>query len=542
PSWKTKLDLLVRSSASARSGRATPFTEEKAGLESTALGADIAIARPRSQEVESPFRQAAREMLEGIADGLTKSKLFAPIEPTDSLSAALSGETVTAAPSPTLGGLKRAAAWGGLGLLLALPIDWLLAWGVATFPPTSLDPVAGVDGEDVEGEAQLDLQQSAAGTEVGFNGGQFTESHAENRAATAAILAAARSENPSFNNQLLDEKLALYQERIRTSGVPDVLIVGSSRAMRGIDPATLQQAIAKQGDRELEIFNFGINGATAKVVDLILRQILPPEQLPKLIIWADGARAFNSGRPDRTYEAIASSAGYQQLQAGDFPGLESRSSRDRAAVSWQTAGQTLASAYQNFDRGLNETLAGFSRAYGKREDLKDWLRSRPLEGLLGPSLELETAPAVTEVVNVREAIDLDGFLPLAVRFDPETYYNSHPRVAGAYDSDYDSFNIEGEQYEALAQLTEYLNQYQIELVLVNLPLTRDYLDPVRRKYEQEFIQQMQQAAIQHGLIFRDLGQTWLTEYDLFSDPSHLNRYGADRVSLYLARDPVIPWQ
>ncbi|MDY6785573.1 MAG: DUF1574 domain-containing protein [Cyanobacteriota bacterium] len=542
PAWKVQLDLLSLSSGAAKTSNATPFPSEKATLENAVLGTETAIAPP-SQPADSPLRQAARSMLGDLANGLAKSQLFVPIEQTDSLSAALSGESAGGtSPVWMARELKKVALWGGLGLLLAVPIDWLLAWTVTTFPPLENESVALPASQETESDVPGEVSEVGDG----FNGEGFTGSRVENEAATAAILATARSENPSFNNQLLDEKLALYQERIRTSGVPDVLIVGSSRAMRGIDPATLQRAIAQQSDRELEVFNFGINGATAKVVELILRQVLTPEQLPKLIIWADGARAFNSGRPDRTYEAIASSAGYQRLQAGDFPGME-REPRSRpgtfreTSLNWQRMGQTLTNAYQSVDGGLNQTLASLSRAYRKREELKDWLRSRPLEGLLGPSLEDEISPDVREVADVREAIDLDGFLPLGVRFDPETYYTSHPRVAGAYDSDYDSFNIEGEQYEALAELTDYLKQYQIELVFVNLPLTNDYLDPVRRQHEEEFVEHMQQAAIEHGLIFRDLGQTWLTEYDLFSDPSHLNRYGADRVSLYLARDSMIPW-
>jgi hypothetical protein len=294
------------------------------------------------------------------------------------------------------------------------------------------------------------------------------------------------------------------------------------------------------------VFNFGINGATARVVDLMLRQVLTPDQLPKLIIWADGARAFNSGRPDRTYEAIASSPGYQQLQAGTFPNLSQPNSSDRTTTnegfSLRGVGQTLKNTYKSVDRGLNDTLAGLSSTYSQREQLQNWLRSHPLSWLPGTSIESETPATSAELADVREAIDLDGFLPLSVRFNPATYYADHARVTGAYDSDYDSFNIEGDQDEALRNLTQFLNQHQVELVFVNLPLTNEYLDPIRRKHEQEFIAQMQQAAIQNGLIFRDLAQRWPTEYDLFSDPSHLNRYGADRVSLHLAQDAAIPWQ
>jgi hypothetical protein len=82
--------------------------------------------------------------------------------------------------------------------------------------------------------------------------------------------------------------------------------------LRGIDPAALDKALATQGYPNVDVFNFGINGATAKVVDFIIRRVLERSELPKLIIWADGSRAFNSGRDDLTFKAIAASAGYQQ--------------------------------------------------------------------------------------------------------------------------------------------------------------------------------------------------------------------------------------
>lgn len=117
----------------------------------------------------------------------------------------------------------------------------------------------------------------------------------------------------SFNNSLLEQKLAQYQLRCLQHGVPDMLVVGSSRALRGINPQVLRRSLIDRGYRNPQIYNFGINGATAQVVDSILRQLLTPQQLPKLVIWADGARAFNSGRIDRTYETIASSDRYRQL-------------------------------------------------------------------------------------------------------------------------------------------------------------------------------------------------------------------------------------
>uniref|UniRef100_A0ACD5GW23 Uncharacterized protein n=1 Tax=Desertifilum tharense IPPAS B-1220 TaxID=1781255 RepID=A0ACD5GW23_9CYAN len=53
-----------------------------------------------------------------------------------------------------------------------------------------------------------------------------------------------------------------------------MLIVGSSRALRGIDPVALREALAAQGYADVSVYNFGVNGATAQVVDLIVRRIL----------------------------------------------------------------------------------------------------------------------------------------------------------------------------------------------------------------------------------------------------------------------------
>lgn len=79
-------------------------------------------------------------------------------------------------------------------------------------------------------------------------------------------------------------------------------------------------------------------------------------------------------------------------------------------------------------------------------------------------------------------------------------------------------------------------------MFLNLPLTQEYLDPIRLAHEQTFQQYMLQEALrQPGFIFRNLNDLWLKQYDYFSDPSHLNRYGAYAISRRVAQDPMIPW-
>jgi len=477
---------------------------------------------------------------------LCSTQIFIPFDSTANQTPSLQPSVRSLSSS----GLKGAIAWGVLGLLLTVQVDWLLGRFLAAhLHPSSPTPTAqslsspkfsiSARAATAPASPDLSLQKSSPPPAESFNREQFTAEN-EKAAAKAAILAAARSSNPSLNNRLLDEKLALYQERIRQNGVPDVLIVGSSRAMRGIDPSTLQVAMSKRGYEDLEIFNFGINGATAQVVDFLLRQLLTSEQLPKLIIWADGARAFNSGRPDQTYEAIASSVGYQEVKAGNFNTNSAQTSQ--ATSTLKTLNRQLVENYRAVDRTLNNTLAQLSAVYPQREQFKAWLKQQWVEQVPNLSGEMEETAHLAELTSVHEAIDVDGFLPLSIRFNPDTYYSLHPKVAGAYDSDYNSFALEGRQYNALRELTQFLNQQQVTMVFVNLPLTNEYLDPVRSKYEQEFRGSMQNIAAKHGFVFRDFAQRWTTEYDFFSDPSHLNRYGAYQVSLHLARDLQIPWQ
>lgn len=127
----------------------------------------------------------------------------------------------------------------------------------------------------------------------------------------------------SFSSDLLDEQLELYLSYVAAVGPPDVLIVGSSRALQGVDPKQLKQSLAQTGHSGLKVFNFSVNGATAQVVDFQLRRLLKPEHLPQMIVWADGVRAFNSGRDDRTFDSIVDSEGSKLLATGVRPKLPS---------------------------------------------------------------------------------------------------------------------------------------------------------------------------------------------------------------------------
>ncbi|WP_228041489.1 DUF1574 family protein [Planktothrix mougeotii] len=338
---------------------------------------------------------------------------------------------------------------------------------------------------------------------------------------------------PSFDSEPLDQQLQLYLSYLSTFGRPDILIVGSSRALQGVDPAQMQQALAKKGYQNLRIFNFGVNGATAQVVDYILRKVLTPEQLPKLIIWADGVRAFNSGRIDRTYEAIIASQAHQKIAAGIRPQLakaepnsktkcyqlpNSCKQKDNPKFQFETS-----SFIQNYDSSLaaisnDNTLSGYQNLFYRPSEFN-----------------------VSATLVSLDAIEANGFLPLSIRFNPKTYYQQKPYVSGAYDGDYRAFNLGGEQARAFDSVVAFVRSNNIQLVLVNLPLTDDYLDGTRWSAEVEFQEQMQQLSQEYGFIFIDLSEKALTQYNYFADPSHLNRYGASIVAQTIVANPSIPW-
>ncbi len=472
--------------------------------------------------------------------------------------------------NPDTQGVKIALVWGTLGLLLTLQSDWVLSQIVARTTPSSPKVSNVSPSSSSEQKASLtsgknpdekktfftssDKTKSSPDQSTVFNASQFTPGDdtetrklaaapLKEKATATAILLAARSQMPSFNVRQLDEQLALYKQRLaRTGKPPDVLIIGSSRALRGIDPAALSKALATQGYPNIDVFNFGINGATAQVVNFVIRQVLEPSELPKLILWADGARAFNSGREDITFKSIVASAGYKQALQKASTTLSSSDLPKNLQQEKPKAEKQEINSYQAVNNSLNQALASVLLAYPNREEIKNLAQKKLLK--FGQD---QTATSQKQLIDgnsedtSQQAVDFDGFLPLSIRFNPARYYQKHSRVPGNYDNDYKSFQVGGEQDAALQEVLQFTQSQKISLVFINMPLTADYLDPVRKNYEQEFQQHMLRLATNPNFIYRDLSQQWLKVNDYFSDPSHLNRFGAYEVSKKLANDPMIPW-
>jgi hypothetical protein len=292
----------------------------------------------------------------------------------------------------------------------------------------------------------------------------------------------------SFNSQRLDQELQLYYQYLQKNGKPDVMIIGSSRSLQGIDPSALRDALAAQGYGDVKVYNFGINGATAQVINLVLQKILTPEQLPRILVWGDGSRAFNSGRPDITHNGILASEGYRRVALGDRP------IPSRVFFTGQLAARTKTESKSN--------------------------------AAIAPDL------------------DAYGFNALTGRYDPQTYYQRYPWVPGQYDSNYLAFQLWGSQADATQAIAEFTRVKGIPLVFVNLPLTADYVaDGVRQDYEARFRRHMEELAAGGSFLFVDYHQhPELIRNEYFVDPSHINQEGARAVAGQLAGDGRLPWE
>ncbi|WP_414575606.1 DUF1574 family protein [Anabaena sp. CCY 9402-a] len=525
---------------------------------------DEPILRPdlTTEEVQSFVTEVARDWVETattkVKQWLLNTQLFTESDQ-------------SASQIPDAQGVKVALVWGTLGLLLTLQTDWVLGYIVTRTIPSSpevqnissssSEPKSSASARDNQNERTAFFTTNSQPQNTAFNGSGFTQKDDQPRdlraaplkdkANATAILLAARSSMPSFNIRQLDEQLALYRQRIAKNGKPaDVLIIGSSRALRGIDPVALSKALTRQGYPNVDVFNFGINGATSQVVDFVIRQVLQPSELPKLILWADGSRAFNSGRDDLTFKAIATSPGYEYvLKQAQISGDSDEVSKNQANSSkdTKTTPQQEINNYQVINKWLNQVLGGVSTSYQHRDQIQT-LFHKQLESL--PIFSESAKPSSPTQLNtdnaedestLTQAVDFDGFLPLSVRFNPNRYYQKHPKVAGKYDNDYKDFQLGAEQDAAFQDVLQFTQSRNIPLVFINLPLTSEYLDQFRRQHEQEFQIYMLQLATNPNFIYRDLSQVWPKANEYFSDPSHLNRFGGYEVSKKLAIDPMIPW-
>ncbi|MDY6804994.1 MAG: hypothetical protein SXA11_14480 [Cyanobacteriota bacterium] len=575
PLWRYGLDFTKENRSSAE--QVPEFAASVADGELSLSEAGVSVVLPGQQGMERKKQTTPGSFSTAIRKLLVASGLFVPEV---AYSGVVSGSSGLGDRS---GARWVALVWAALGVVLAVQTDFLLGKflelsSVDSFSSTSVlesdteqttqreilvdsqseeveeVPVIRGDRDRETGDRlpEIPWQRSGENPEGVFNESGFTKSPN----LTGQALRKPRLltiDYPTFNSKQLDEQLVRYQDYILANNrPPDILIVGSSRALRGIDPRVLEESFAENGYEDLKVYNLGINGATVRVVDLILRQVLFPEQLPRLILFADGVRAFNSGREDRTYEIIASSEGYKAVMEGDLTvkinNEEDLIEEKREEPKEEKLADVLRKNYSKIKESLENKMKEYLVSYSQRDRVKAWLGDF-IEIKEAEDIVTKTESTTEELIEGEETgVDTEkngdlsnGFLPISIKFNPDIYYQNHPLVSGDYDADYSNFKLTGQQTTAFKNLLRYTQAKRVKVVFVNMPLTKEYLDDARSYYELEFREYMKEIVLDYpGLSFRDLSLLWPQAYENFSDPSHLNRYGAQSVAEELAKDGTIP--
>ena len=330
----------------------------------------------------------------------------------------------------------------------------------------------------------------------------------------AALELALRHYNPSgrFPGAPEEDEVAYRSVPLELErGTPDVLIVGSSRARRGVLAPALAQGLKQEG-LTTTVKNFGLAGAQAEEIELVLRRAEEATQHPKLMVWSISARdlVVNQEHPNYKVQYLWRPADWwtARRSVGHFAdtylpdALRNEAARDSLLVRDRFAFRSLLEEPSTFDR--EHIAAIFSPPA---------TRGGPMQGEL-PGVFLKSGRDRSRTVS-RERVK--RYLGDAHR-DPEW-----PR------------NYQADHLEAAMRRAR---ETGIPLLLVELPVPQILLDAMPAHAQEKFLDYVAELSKRYAVPFvpvSDLGAKFKNED--FSEQSHLNYRGAQKYTAALV--PIV---
>lgn len=307
---------------------------------------------------------------------------------------------------------------------------------------------------------------------------------------------------PRINDRSLN--VYLYQ---RENIAPDVLIVGSSKALRGLIPAVIDGELAAHLGRRVTSFSVAQLNASCFASSMVLRDVLASNASPKIIIYEASPGALNANS-----ENIPDALRYY----ASFPDVI-------RSAPWLTSGDRMNAAVTGCFRGFaNLAFYAHHRAFphGLTAGLEKLLRRQGrMYGTTASSnvrlseLSLEHRRGIIHGIRSR-------------------FWVRHM----------DSFRIGGAAEAGFHRSCRLAEAHGIPLIVFNPPVTDVYRqlifsDAISEEYHQ-FMTRVEQTE---GLDFHDLdsGVIPLTEDD-FMDFGHLNNDGARKLSTFVATEILAP--
>ena len=267
----------------------------------------------------------------------------------------------------------------------------------------------------------------------------------------------------------------------------DIAFVGSSVVFNGIDPVAFTNA------------STGIVGYNAAIAGAIsprswrwwTNEVVLPRLQSEIVVIGVASVDLNSGVADVFWGPLTRSRGFGRVETN-------------TETSWGS----------RLEDELDQRIALFRLRTILREPLRIVVRFGK-----GDSTALDIGPY--------------GTGPVAGKIEPYELTESGKRRIK--EGELEDFRLQGPDLEELEGLVEDLQSQGVGVVLLNMPVTDDYiaLHPNGLRDYTRYLGELTDLARRRDIRFLDFGRE-VSSLDLFRDPTHLNPTGAARFSRVVA--------
>jgi hypothetical protein len=317
--------------------------------------------------------------------------------------------------------------------------------------------------------------------------------------------------------------------------VPDIIYLGSSRAVYGVSPNVIDTLVRQQTGKTTLGCNVATFGSTIDHDYYILKRLIDDGYAPKMVV--ENAWEY----PLNLRASYQGSNGYSQAD-------EESTTVDESA--WIANVSDLPDLYQKFKAvplGLSKTkLFNFLAErliplYGDRFGILRLLCHGSTIGPCGATL-----PGVDALSASRyESADRQGYVSLTgysiANYSPSQIYHAEHGEFD-YGPTLQNFTVGGHQINYLRMLLSMAQAHHIQVVLVTSPLNPIYfyyLHPVT-DWQKKIVPFWNSIAAQYNIQYYDESHAkGYTNAD-WRDPEHLDSTGAFKFSTWIAMKIVIP--
>ncbi len=283
-------------------------------------------------------------------------------------------------------------------------------------------------------------------------------------------------------NTNLDRKaqqIAWLSER----GGASVVFIGSSAVNSSADPAGIRYP-----DDDRPVYNAAVRGGTPKIVSSWARHLVVPKLDPDIVVLGVASRELDANGPF-----------LQDVEDQYFAA---------PAVRHLEGNET---ALQTAERRVESVSALFK--------YRTWVRD---PGYLRVLVGMDEAPSVSAEA-AGDPVAPNG--RLSADFRPPRPYTTN------FVSDRDpSLRISPAKRSSLRELLSYLERSVEHVIVVNMPVTEDYIDLQAEGQRELFDEILETEAERTGATYVDPG---IWPRHLFRDPTHTNERGSQRLTTLL---------